>query len=96
MKRKPNDISDYSQCVIYYCDSLYVFCVECDDWKKVMISCNATVLYRQAFLHARVSDCFDLQYLCGKCQCDIAYLLSSNQKQILIKSLDIPLGETHV
>lgn len=93
MKNKPKDIGDYSQCVSYIDDDLFIFCVECDSWTRVVIRCNATVLYKQTLASGKVSDCYNLQYLCGTCQCNIDYLLSNNHMINLIKNMNIPLGE---
>ncbi len=89
--RRPKETTDLSQCVRFSDPFFYIFCVECDDWKRVEVICQATVVYKQTVVLERVYACHDLTYSCGQCGVNIEYLLNKNHKYNLIKRMDIPI-----
>lgn len=89
--RPPNDLEDYSQCVRMNNEILKAFCVECDQWREILIRAIGTVLFHQRLVLKQVSDCHSLTYVCRQCSADISYLLSEKQKFQLIKKTDIPV-----
>jgi len=89
--KKPKNTSNFSECVRYKEQELYIYCVECDNWKRVFVRCTSTVEYKQTMARGKVLDCLDLIFLCEKCHIDIGYLLSDYQKYTLVKRIDIPI-----
>lgn len=88
--KPPEDITDYSQCVKSDDEgNVFAFCVECDDWQRVAISCKAAIVCH--FYSDRTStivrDHYDFIAICQRCETNIDYLLDASTKNKLIKRI---------
>ena len=76
--RRPRDIDDLAQCVKLKGETLWVFCVECDEWRQAALSGTAEVTMLQS--RAKNID-YNTKWwaVCAKCGVEIEYLLSPGQ-----------------
>ena len=93
--KEPKDINDYSQCVQYYNERLWIFCIECDNWHKVIISCEAQIFYNSDLVLAKIRNCRNFNFLCSNCRASIKYLLRDMDMTRLIEDMDIPIGDSN-
>lgn len=77
---RPVDVDDLAQCVKIHDGRVYIFCVECDDWKQVGIQTEDTYLTTQAGVKRLVAS-YGKKYVCAACYADVGYLLPGNWRQ---------------
>ncbi|MCG3211868.1 MAG: hypothetical protein FOGNACKC_05514 [Anaerolineae bacterium] len=79
--RRPQNLDDYSQCVRDVNGILYVFCVECDRWRRIAVQATqpeTIILVSQSGERWNVNPPSLLQpaYVCACCLADVGYLLT--------------------
>jgi hypothetical protein len=86
--RRPRNIDDLAQCVEMKGETLWVFCVECNDWRKAALSGIAEIAIRQN--GAPLVGHSDRWWgVCGRCGEEIEYLLSADQMNRLKRTCGV-------
>ena len=78
--KRPENVDVLTQCVRIRFNKVYIFCVECDDWKQVGLLSRDIVLRRQNGTRSVVERDGDDFFVCDTCQADIGYLLLDNYR----------------
>lgn len=84
--RKPQDINDLTKCLKEDRGIVMVFCVECDDWKRVATLAVSAVMIKQNRAIV-LKDIKTVMFICEDCMADIGYLLPEITRNKLEKSL---------
>jgi hypothetical protein len=73
--RKPSDVDNLTKCVKRVSDEIWVYCVECERWKAVVIWSKSDVILRQNG-SVKIMGTTEKRFVCAGCYADIAYLLT--------------------
>jgi hypothetical protein len=92
--RPPKDPNDFSTHVARKDDALYVYCVECERWTRIVVACHATAIYRQGHWPAKTEDANKPSFHCGirGCFADVGYLLNEKHQTIILDLADVPIS----
>lgn len=87
--KRPDNIEDNKQCYKILASSSWAFCVQCDYWRKIILTGTAQVTFTSiGLLKSYLEFDEDTAILrCGVCRTDIDYLFDEADKQIIINQL---------